>query len=279
MLIIDAHAHVYADDDSRYPPIANPVRPPDASGSFSRLQGLAKENGVTGICIVQPGTFYRWDNRFVCDISKAFPQHTAAVCSLDPEDSNSYEKLSRCVRDYRVRGLRSYPASDGHLDHAGVKELWKVAGELGIVVNVLAKKEHVDDLARMLEKFPRQPVVIDHCLITKPDSELNSAIEGMLRLAEFPNTYAKLSFLPLGSTEEYPFRDMHEPCKKIIAGYGTNRCLWGSNFPCELWTPKASYAQNLRLFTHELGLRDAAREAILGRTARQLWFRDNLRSE
>ena len=128
----------------------------------------------------------------------------------------------------------------------------------------------------MLEKFPRQPVVIDHCLITEPNSESNRVIEDMLRLARFPNTYAKLSFLPLGSVEEYPFRDMHEPCKRIIAGYGADRCVWGSNFPCELWTPKSSYAQSLRLFTHELGLGEAARDAIFGQTARQLWFRDKL---
>ncbi|MGH9398371.1 MAG: amidohydrolase family protein [Terriglobia bacterium] len=276
MLIIDAHTHVYADDDSRYPPIDKPTRPPGMSGFFSRLEMLAKENGVTGISIVQPGTFYRWDNRFVCDTSKAFPKHISGICSLDPDDSNSRKCLKRYVMDCGVRGLRSYPASDGHLDHPGVQELWKAAGEKGIVINVLIKHDKTDELAQMLEKFPRQPVVIDHCLITEPNSELNRVVEDMLRLARFPNTYAKLSFLPLGSIEEYPFRDMHEPCKKIIACYGADRCVWGSNFPCELWTPKSSYAQNLRLFTHELGLQDAARDAILGRTAHQLWFRDKL---
>lgn len=276
MLIIDAHAHAYADNDNRYPPIANPVRPPDATGSFSRLQAISKDNGVAGICIVQPGTFYRWDNRFVCDLSKAFPRHTSAICSLDPDDSNSYRRLKQHVKQSGVRGLRSYPAADGRLNHPGVHALWKAAGEEGIVINVFVSSDKTDELAQMLEKFPRQPVVIDHCLITKPDGELNRAIEHMLRLAKFQNAYAKLSFLPLGSAEEYPFRDMHVPCKKIIEGYGADRCVWGSNFPCELWTPKSSYAQHLRLFTHELDLSDSARDAILGQTACRLWFRGKL---
>ena len=50
--------------------------------------------------------------------------------------------------------------------------------------------------------------------------------------------------------------------------------MWGSDFPCELWIPKATYAQHLRLFTDELGLEAAARAAVLGGTAARVWFRD-----
>ncbi|WP_414647340.1 amidohydrolase family protein [Chthonomonas sp.] len=276
MLIIDSHAHVYGDDDSRWPPIANPTRPPDGSGTFARLQSLSRENGVSGICAVQPGTFYGWDNRFICGLARAFPNRVAAICSLDPDDSKSYERFKRYVRSYGVRGLRSYPASDGHLNHPGVLELWRAAEEEGITISVFVRHDQAEELFRMVENHAHQPIVIDHCFITKPDGAWRRSLKSMLRLARFPNTYAKLSFLPLGSVEDYPFRDMHEPCKGIIAAFGADRCVWGSNYPCELWTPKSSYAQNLRLFTHELGLRDAERLAILGQTANRLWFRDKL---
>lgn len=276
MLIIDTHAHIYAEDDVRYPPIDKPIRPPGKSGSVRTLEALAKKNHVAGVCIVQPGTFYRWDNRFICDVSKAHPKHMAGVCTLDPEDANSPELLNGCVTDYGVRGLRSYAASDGHLDHPGVQALWRKAEQLGIVVNVFISSDRTDDLARMLERFPRLPVVIDHCLIPKPTPDLDNVLADIMGLSKFSNAYAKVSFLPLGSVEDYPFRDMHEPCKRIIAAYGPARCVWGSNFPCELWTPKSNYAQNLHLFTHEMGLPKAAQESILGRTAQRLWFRDKL---
>ncbi|MBZ5564112.1 MAG: amidohydrolase [Acidobacteriia bacterium] len=275
MLIIDAHAHIYAEDDAQYPPIDKPIRPPGRSGSVGTLESLAKKNHVAGICIVQPGTFYRWDNRFICDVSKAHRKNMAGVCGLDPDDANSPQLLSGYVREYGVRGIRSYPASDGHLDHPGVQALWKKAGQLGIVVNVFINRDKTDELARMLEKFPRLPVVIDHCLIPKPMPDLEGAVADMIRLAKFAKTYAKLSFMPLGSAEAYPYRDVHEPCRRVIAAYGPGRCVWGSDFPCDLWTPKSSYAQHLRLFTHEMGLTDAAKKSILGRTAQSLWFRDN----
>ena len=276
MLIIDTHAHIYAEDDVQYPPIQKPIRPPGNSGSVRKLEGLAKENGVAGVCIVQPGTFYRWDNRFICDVSKAHPKNMAGVCTLDADDAKSPALLNGYVTDYGVRGLRSYAASDGHLDHPGIQALWRKAEQLGIVVSVFVDKEKTDEFARMLEKFPHLPVVIDHCFIPKSSPDLNNALADVIRLAKFSNAYAKLSFLPLGSVDEYPFRDMHEPCKRIIAAYGPERCVWGSNFPCELWTPKSTYAQNLRLFTHELGLANAVKESILGRTAEALWFKGKL---
>jgi len=276
MLIIDSHAHIYAEDDVRYPSIDKPIRPPGKSGTVGTLEALAKKNHVAGICIVQPGTFYRWDNRFICDVSKGRPKDMAGVCALDPDDAYSSELLNGYVTQYGVRGLRSLTASDGHLDHPGVQALWRKAEELGITVNVFVTRDKADELARMLEKFPRLPVVIDHCLIPKPSPDLPTILADMIRLAKFPNAYAKVSFLPLGSVEEYPFRDMHEPCRRIIAAYSPERCVWGSSFPCELWTPKSNYAQNLRLFTHEMRLANAAKENILGRTAQILWFRDKL---
>ena len=107
MVIIDTHAHIYADDVVRYPPIDNPIRPPANSGTVPTLQALIKENEVAGVCIVQPGTYYRWDNRFICDVSKAYPKQMAGVCTLDADNSKSPELLEGYVRGYGARGLRT----------------------------------------------------------------------------------------------------------------------------------------------------------------------------
>jgi len=41
-----------------------------------------------------------------------------------------------------------------------------------------------------------------------------------------------------------------------------------------LWTPRISYAENLRIFTHGLGLKEEAKRWVLGETARKIWFPD-----
>ena len=120
--------------------------------------------------------------------------------------------------------------------------------------------------------FPRLRVVLDHCLGLKAGPELKPALDAVLRLSRHPNLYAKLTFIATGSAGGYPCRDMHEPCIEIVRAFGAERCVWGSDFPCELWCPKVSYAEHLRIFTHDLPLAPADRQAILGQTARRLWF-------
>ena len=249
---------------------------PENRDLFATFEAIAQENQVAGACIVQTLSVYGWDNHLLRDVSKAFPKQIAGVCSLDPENANSAKLLREHVEDWGVRGLRSYPASNGRLDHPGVEELWRQADALRIVVNVSISRDNTDDLARLLERFPNRPVVIDHCLIPRPAPDSNGAVMDMTRLAKYSNTYAKLNFLPVGSAEEYPFRDMHEPCTKIIAAFGPDRCVWGNCSPCELWSPKSTYAENLRIFTDELGLEDGPKKSILFETANRLWFGNRL---
>ena len=77
----------------------------------------------------------------------------------------------------------------------------------------------------------------------------------MLRLSRHKNLHAKLTFLPTGSTTGYPCADMHAACLKIIDAFGPERCVWGSDFPSDLWTPKVSYAEHLKIFTEALPLK------------------------
>ena len=55
----------------------------------------------------------------------------------------------------------------------------------------------------------------------------------------------------------------HVLAHRILGAFRPERCMWGSDFPCELWIPKSTYAGHLRLFQEELGLSPAAQEAIL----------------
>jgi predicted TIM-barrel fold metal-dependent hydrolase len=277
MLILDTHAHIYAEDETRYPPAPKPLRPPGTSGSVANLERVTRASGVAGVCIVQATTFYSWDNRFICDTAVKTSAWTAAVCTLDPDDPHSPGLILHYAQKYGIRALRSYPSRSGKLDSPEVSALWRACGDAGIAVNVLCDRNNADAVARMLEKFPRQPVVIDHCLNLKAGAQKGAILEDMVRLGKQANAHAKLTFLATGSAESYPFRDMHDPCRKIIAAFTPDRCIWGSDFPCELWTPKATYAQNLRLFTDELGLPTAAKEAILGKTAQRLYFRGKLK--
>jgi predicted TIM-barrel fold metal-dependent hydrolase len=272
MLIIDCHAHIYGTDEKKYPPIDKPYRPPQGKGMLDHLRREMKSAGVRYATAIQTSTFYRWDNRFTADSARANADWLVGVCTLDPDDPHSPGLLGEYVRQYNVRGMRSIPAADGRLDHPGVRALWEMAEKLGIVINVLVNRDKRDELSTMLERRPKLNVVLDHCLNIKVGPELDSIVSDTVKLARHTNLHAKLTFIPTGSAEPYPCRDLHDACRAVIRAYGPDRCLWGSDFPCELWCPGVSYAQHLKIFTHKLGLDQATQESVLGKTAERLWF-------
>jgi predicted TIM-barrel fold metal-dependent hydrolase len=275
MLIIDSHAHIYSDDDHVYPMIARPLRPPAGTGTIARLDRQRQAAGVQHVLAVQATTGYGWDNRFLIDAARAHPDWMAGICTLDPDNPQSPALLEQYAHGHNVRGLRSYQAADGRLDHPGNHRLWHAARRLSMVVNVRVNRDKTAELAALLDRFPDLKVVLDHCLYLAVGPEYEPILRDVLELGRHRNLHAKLSFVPTGSEELFPFVDLHDACRRIIRAYGPDRCLWGSTFPCELWSPKATYAQHVRLFTHDLGLSAGAQEWIMGKTAQRLYFDRN----
>jgi L-fuconolactonase len=274
MLIIDCHAHITSPDELRYPPREKPLRVPDGRGSLEDLRQVSQANGVQAVRAVQTVSFYDYDNRYLCDAAKANPDWVAGVCCLEPDDPASPGLLRQATREYGVRTLRSTPGNQRRtFDHDGVRQLWKVCADEGATVDIfLMHADWVEGAEKLLREFPSQVVGFDHCMDLKPGPQYERVLGEVLRLAKYPNLYAKVDFISTGSELGFPGADLHEAALKIIDTYGPERCVWGSNFPNALWTPKFTYAEHLRLFTHELPLSESARAQILGETARRLWF-------
>jgi L-fuconolactonase len=271
-LVVDCHAHVYSEDESRYPTIANPYRPPAGKGTSAHLRAQLAAAGVGLATAMQTSTFYGWDNRLLADTARDNADLLVGVCTLNPDDPESPGLLERYGRESNIRGLRSIPGQSGRYVDAGVETLWAAAERLGIVVNVNTNRDKRAEVESLARRHSGLKVVIDHCLFLTAGKNGEAALGDMLRLSQLPNVYAKLSCVVTGSAESYPFADMHQPCRKIVAAFGPDRCVWGSDFPCELWCPKATYIQHLRVFTHEMGLDLESKRWILGETARRLYF-------
>jgi predicted TIM-barrel fold metal-dependent hydrolase len=274
-VIVDAHAHIYSADELTYPPIERPYRPPPGTGPPERLRQEMRGAGVDRALLVQTSTFYGWDNSFVRDTAAGARDWAAGVCTLNPDDPHSPDVLYALVERSNVRALRTYVAGEGphrgHFDTPGNRRLFGAARDLGIVVNALLPRPAADGLSRLLDDHPDLPVVLDHCLALRAGPEEEATLARVVELARHPNLHAKLSFLPTGSAEAFPFRDLHGACRRVLDAFDPRRCLWGSDFPTELWCPKTTYAGHLDLFRRELGLTPAEQAAVLGDTAARLY--------
>ena len=241
--------------------------------------------GVQRVVAIHTSMTYGFDNRFLTDSARANAPWMVGVCTLHPEKAESPALLRTYVQDFNVRGMRSVPAGqperhldysvEKHLDHPGVDALWSMAEELGIVINVLIRLPLADELERMLQKHPKLPVVLDHCMFAHgKDGMQGETLQRTLQLARYPNLHAKLTWLVAGSGEPHPFADTPPLIRAVINAYGPDRCVWGSDFPCEQYTPKVKYAQYPGLFSEALDLSDAEQEAIFSTTPGRLWFGD-----
>lgn len=87
---------------------------------------------------------------------------------------------------------------------------------------------------RLIETSPDVRVVIDHLGIPQrpgstPDDPPFLRFDEVLRLAELPNAYAKVSGLPTLSVEAFPFPDLHARIRRLRDAFGAERMLWGTD--------------------------------------------------
>ena len=273
MHIVDAHPHIYSNNRNKYPTINDPWNPGEPA-TAEDLKSKMDSAGVERAVFIQTGTFYGWDNRFILDSTRRFAEWATGVVTLNPDDEQHLEILEEAVRNYFVRGLRGTPDKDGNINSRNVQRLWAKARDLGIVVNcmVMDDLDLVPQIEELCIKLGDPRIVIDHCLMLNSTRKTKLTIAAMKKLSSLPNVYAKLTCGSHGSARVYPHEDMHGLLKQVIDAFTPDRCVWGSNFPNSLWSKGTSYAQNLSLFTDELGLSQTDQEAILGKTAQTLWF-------
>src|SRR4029450_4539263 len=122
-------------------------------------------------------------NRSICASSRAQREGVAGVCTLDPDDPHSPGLLQQFVRDYHIRGMRSIPAKNGQLNHAGVRALWKTGLEQGIVINLLIDRDKAPEAEVLLKEFSGLSVVLDHCLNLKAGPDFRAIFVDVPRLS------------------------------------------------------------------------------------------------
>ena len=274
-LLYDAHAHLVADDQVRYPrnPMQRaadaPYRPPGVIGrpgghhgpnpvnevpDASRLLRWMQEENVDGIVAVQKRMIYRYDNSYILDSSDAHPALFSAVVILDAEDAGTPALVRRWVRDHGLAGLRLFGGRrpDGSmpwLDSPAALRAWEVAQEAGIVMDleVLAQGgggPSIPAIMALARAHPDVRVVLDHLLEPEMDEGAHFGLdERYEQLAQCPNISFKFTSINLDICREAGI-----PAEKVLRRavdlYGADRVMWGS----DIGTSSGTYREMVARF-------------------------------
>lgn len=280
--IVDTHMHVWSGDPKKYPfdpPYSKNFTPPELAGTQEMLLEEMDAFGIDYSVLVQV-IYHGWDNRYVVDCVKAHPKRFRGQGLIDPADPKVADKLDYWVREQGLSGMRFSPiyyrGKDEWLNAESSVPLWEKARELGAIFNLFIETTQLPRLEDMIRRFPEVSVAIDH--LARVDLNLGDPLhefKKLVRLARYPNVYAKVSELSVISPSGvYPYEDTFAWVKRLYDAFGPDRLMWGTGFPGATRTAngRPTLQQELALIRSEIPFfDDLDRSKILGETAAKLW--------
>lgn len=259
-LLFDSHAHLVADDQTRYPrnpmvrPASAPHRPPGVIGQpggkagpnpvnevpdASRMLPWMKEENVDGAVAVQKRMIYRYDNSYILDSSDQYPDVFSAVVILDAEDEATPGLVRQWIKDHGLSGVRLFGSrkEDGSmpwLNSPQALKTWEVAEEFGIVMDleVLAKGGGAPSIPAIIElarRYSNVRLVLDHLLEPElTDDDDYGLDERYTKLASEPNIFFKFTTINMDI-----YREADVPAEKVLRKavdmFGADHIMWGSD--------------------------------------------------
>lgn len=275
MSVVDSAVHVWKADPKF--PFAEGVTPPAKDATPEELLAMMDKNGVAKTVIVQP-ICYKWDNSFVLDAIRRWPDRLAAVARVDPEDKDGVQKIEDLTKQGFV-GLRFGPVQQSWWESPNMLKMLDKAAELSVPVLLFLGPDGPNTfpwLLPVLDKVPSLRVVIDHMADTNPADP--QQVAALVSLAERPNILVKVSHIWALSKQGYPWTDSLELVKKVVAAYGPSRIMMASDWPvCQMpaWPGgNTDYSTVMKLFREELSwLSEEERAGLMGGTADKIWWK------
>ncbi len=286
--IIDTHMHVWANDPQRYP-FPHPYKKDFAhadvphEATVEMLVDDMDRHGCTHAVLVQV-IYHGWDNTYVADCVKRYPDRFKAHGLIDPADPDVAKKMEFWIKEHGLHGMRFSPiyyqdgnhGGDGWLDAEATHRVWRTAKKLGAVFNFFIGAKQLGKLAKMVRAHPDVKIIIDHLSqIDLGADDADTDLRSLLSMANYPNVWVKVSELAsVSKSSKYPFADAYPDVKRVYEAFGPDRLLFGTGYP---GTARAAYDRptldkEIDLIKNKIPFfTKSDQEKILGRNAMDLW--------
>jgi predicted TIM-barrel fold metal-dependent hydrolase len=277
---IDAHSHIWTPDVAHYPLAAGYAVADMQPRSFTAQELLAqcRPVGVGRVNLIQM-SFYEFDNRYMLDMIKLYPDRFVGTAIVDPLGADP----GRAMRDLVPRGVRAFRIQPQYskqppprwLEPAGYEAMFATAAESSLALSCLIGPDGFAEVDRMCRRHPKTTVIIDHLgrIGAGPDGAIRDHdVEALCALAKHDRVFIKVgAFYALGKKSP-PYLDLGPLIRRVVQAFGARRCMWESDCPFQV--VKDRYVDSLALVRDRLDfLSKQDRDWLLFRTAEQVLFR------
>jgi L-fuconolactonase len=264
MLIIDSQVHVWPPDRPDRP--LGPGHTERTPYSYEQLLADMDRAGVDRAILVPPSIDAN-RNDYALEAVRKHPDRFAVMGKVPLKTADR-----DCLKPWRnepgmlgVRLTFHRDADRPWLTDGTADWFWPEAEFHDIPVMVHAP-ERLPEIGEIAERYPDLRLIVDHMGFARAtmDDKVGPAVERIIALSRHPNVFVKVSGLPCFSTEPYPFKNLHEPLRRVIEAFGPRRAFWGSDITRV--PPTCSFRQVVTQFTEELDfLSPTDLEWIMGR--------------
>ncbi len=230
---LDAHVHVWSDDEAAYPfgPHDGVPRPAEPF-TMTQLASAMDATGVAHALAIQP-RLYGYDHAYLFEAASSLAGRLRVmplINSVRPCNVEAMDALAdhAVVAGFRVVTLGREPVELllGEQAH----RLWARMVSRVLPVGLLIEPQHLAAVATLADREPDLRIVVDHCGNIGAGAWRRWG-PVLLALSRYTNVYVKISALGHLSDDPAPYDDMHAHVLELIRSFGAARLLWGSDWP------------------------------------------------
>lgn len=207
------------------------------------------------------------DNSYIGACVRADPHRFIGVAMLDPTDARADAELASMAAGAEFRGIRMTVdmliANEGFASTAltlGLNVVVYAPDGVGAAIAPISRLPYGEGMGRVVITHLGCPQFSDGALTRGAD---------LLECAAL--TTAMVTLSGLGMACPYPHPEAASFVRDVVGAFGTERVMWGSNFP--VLGTNAAYATDLRLLLDNVWqLPASAIPALSGLTAKAVWF-------
>jgi predicted TIM-barrel fold metal-dependent hydrolase len=274
---IDAHSHIWTPDVAHYP-LAEGFEVTDmkpASFTAEELLAVCRPAGVGRVNLIQM-SYYRFDNRYMLDMIKLYPDRFVGTAIVDPladfPDRAMLDIKPKGVVAFRIAPNFSKEPAGRWLAPKGYEAMFAASAKHGLALSCLIDPDGFAEVDRMAAKFPEATVIIDHFGRVGITGTVEPAeVDALCALAKHPRMFVKVgAFYALGK-KTAPYLDLGPLIRRVVQAFGPERCMWESDCPFQV--VNGTYGDSIALVRDKLDFLTAdQKEWLLRKTAERVLF-------
>jgi L-fuconolactonase len=272
--MIDAHQHFWQIDRGDYGWLTPELGAIHRDFGPADLAPILARHAIDATILVHAAPTIP-ETRWLLELAAVTP-FVAGVVGWAPFDApDAAELIAALAADRRLVGLRPMvqdSADDDWLLRHDLGPAFDATIAHGLVFDALVLPRHLPRLARVLERHPELPVVVDHG--AKPrirDGEIDLWRSDLARIAAHPQATCKLSGLVTEAAADSGAATLQPYIDTLLELFGPQRLLWGSDWPVVELAGGYDHWRGLALDALS-GLDAADRAGVLGGNAARVYL-------